>query len=49
MMPVESSPTQVIWFVLGAERVPSIDVTLLVTLEELDHSMATSWQHALLC
>jgi high affinity sulfate transporter 1 len=42
MMAVESSPTQVNWLVVGAEPVTSIDVTSADTLDELDHTLATS-------
>jgi len=42
MMAVESSPTQVNWLVVGAEPVTSIDVTAADTLDELDHTLATS-------
>lgn len=42
MMAVESSPNQVNWLVVGAEPVTSIDVTSADTLDELDHTLATS-------
>ncbi len=42
IMAVESSPTQVNWLVVGAEPVTSIDVTSADTLDELDHTLATS-------
>jgi MFS superfamily sulfate permease-like transporter len=42
MMAVESSPNQVSWLVVGAEPVTSIDVTSADTLDELDHTLATS-------
>jgi high affinity sulfate transporter 1 len=42
MMAVETSPTQVNWLVVGAEPVTSIDVTSADTLDELDHTLATS-------
>jgi MFS superfamily sulfate permease-like transporter len=42
MMAVKSSPTQVNWLVVGAEPVTSIDVTSADTLDELDHTLATS-------
>jgi high affinity sulfate transporter 1 len=42
IMAVESSPTQVNWLVVGAEPVTSVDVTSADTLDELDHTLATS-------
>ena len=42
MMAVKSSQTQVNWLVVGAEPVTSIDVTSADTLDELDHTLATS-------
>ena len=40
MTAIESSPTPVNWFVVGAEPVTSIDVTSADTLDELDHTLA---------
>ena len=42
IMAVVSSPTQVNWLVVGAEPVTSVDVTSADTLDELDHTLATS-------